>query len=412
MVHGIDGELLAEYLWNGTTATIQKEYGYRNGDLLVVAEGEGTVTWLVKDHLGTPRLNVARSGAIGKRHDYLPFGEENLAGSVRSAANGYGADSVRQRFTGYERDSETGLDFAQARYYANAQGRFTSVDPLMASAKPLNPQSWNRYSYCLNNPLVFVDPMGMIWGYASSGGLRQYKWFDTEDDLKAAGYQAYNSNYAINGDGTGYYLSPIGPSYLQFNSSQFSSEMWASLANTQATGGNFSGDQLGALGQAVFNVIYNSPEMALNRAVAGMSGGLAGGLAEGVSGVINNLCSLLFGGKINNPIPATLARIVPGEINPATLGASSAADVFVTAASDIQGLTAAQIATKLTIPLSESGTFRIIEFPTSSIINIASPVLRTNPGFVGRGLTAGGAREFVIPNGPIPAQAVSRVVGN
>lgn len=42
---------------------------------------------------------------------------------------------------------ETGLDFAQARCYAGAHGRFTSVAPLQASPAPAAPQTWNRYSY-------------------------------------------------------------------------------------------------------------------------------------------------------------------------------------------------------------------------------------------------------------------------
>lgn len=68
---------------------------------------------------------------------------------------------MRQKFIGYERDSETGLDFAQARYFAGAQGRFVSVDPLPASGRPGSPQTWNRYSYALNNPLRFNDSTGL-----------------------------------------------------------------------------------------------------------------------------------------------------------------------------------------------------------------------------------------------------------
>jgi hypothetical protein len=91
----------------------------------------------------------------------------------------------------------------------------------------------------------------------------------------------------------------------------------------------------------------------------------------------------------------------------AKVGAPSASDVFVTAASDIQGLSAKEIAKTLTIPNSPSG-FQIFEFNTPT--GIASPINRTNPGFVGRGRTAGGAREFVIPNQEIPKDAVRRVV--
>lgn len=71
------------------------------------------------------------------------------------------------------------------------------------------------------------------------------------------------------------------------------------------------------------------------------------------------------------------------------------------------GLNAGQIANKLNIPNSLSG-FRVFEFNTPS--GIASPINRTNPGFVGGGRTAGGAREFVIPNQKIPTGATTRIV--
>jgi RHS repeat-associated protein len=106
-----------------------------------------------------------------KRHDYLPFGEELGAGvGIRTAGQGYPPpdDKVRQKFTGYERDGETGLDYAQARMYANVQGRFTSPDPLyIAKHRLIDPQQLNIYAYVRNNPLVYIDPHGLdiyIWG--------------------------------------------------------------------------------------------------------------------------------------------------------------------------------------------------------------------------------------------------------
>jgi RHS repeat-associated protein len=97
-----------------------------------------------------------------KRHDYLPFGEELGAGvGGRTPQQGYSAiDGVRQQFTGYEADAETGLNFAQARYQSPLQGRFTSVDPTLKSIDSENPQTLNRYTYALNNPLAYVDPDG------------------------------------------------------------------------------------------------------------------------------------------------------------------------------------------------------------------------------------------------------------
>ena len=65
------------------------------------------------------------------------------------------------------------------------------------------------------------------------------------------------------------------------------------------------------------------------------------------------------------------------------------------------------IANRLAIP--QSKVFTIIEFPTP-LEGLASPINRTNPGFIGFGRTAGGAREFVIHNGPIPANAKVRIV--
>ena len=75
---------------------------------------------------------------------------------------GYLCDEGRSsRSTGKERDAETGLDYFGARYFSGAQGRFTSPDPLSASRKASNPQTWNRYTYALKNPLKFVDPDGL-----------------------------------------------------------------------------------------------------------------------------------------------------------------------------------------------------------------------------------------------------------
>jgi RHS repeat-associated protein len=62
--------------------------------------------------------------------------------------------------TSYERDKETNLDFAQARYYSKNHGRFSSPDDVFNDTNPFRPQSWNLYSYVRNNPLRLVDPNG------------------------------------------------------------------------------------------------------------------------------------------------------------------------------------------------------------------------------------------------------------
>jgi RHS repeat-associated protein len=127
-------------------------------------QGGAIINWLVADHLGTPRIIADQSGSLAgiHRHDYLPFGEEIGLIGGRNPGQGYVADNTRQKFTGYEADAETGLNFAQARYQSSVQGRFISVDPLGGSASTLSPQSFNRYSYVENNPLNSTDPTGMM----------------------------------------------------------------------------------------------------------------------------------------------------------------------------------------------------------------------------------------------------------
>ena len=191
-VYGFGGEMVAEYVYNQVTppsvSAPQKEYGYRNEKMLVVWDGTQSgnlvLKWLVTDQLGSTRMEADKSGSLTGmwRHDYLPFGEE-LTASVGTQRSGIGyeppASNVKQKFTSKERDSETGLDFFQARHYANVQGRFTSSDEFsdgpeevfgpgkssdekqaLPYADIFNPQSLNKYQYCLNNPLRYIDPEG------------------------------------------------------------------------------------------------------------------------------------------------------------------------------------------------------------------------------------------------------------
>jgi RHS repeat-associated protein len=151
----------------------------------VASGGAGAATgvqWLVADQLGTPRMIFEQSGSLSsmKRHDYLPFGEEIGAGvGGRTPQQGYTGDSTRQRFTGQERDTETGLDYFGARYYGSMQGRFTSPDEFLNSGRLESPQTWNRYAYVLNNPLAFTDPSG-FYEYADGTSDKDKKRFEEQ----------------------------------------------------------------------------------------------------------------------------------------------------------------------------------------------------------------------------------------
>jgi RHS repeat-associated protein len=156
-------------------------------------DGSGNgVHWLVPDHLGTPRIVLDQTGSLSgvKLHDYLPFGEELFADTGgRTTAMGYTGDGVRQQFTQKERDVETGLDYFINRYYSSTQGRFTSVDPTLGSIDITNPQTLNRYTYALNNPLAYIDPDGLE-------ALTIGSYNDLTDEQKRL-FQTYvNNNYS------------------------------------------------------------------------------------------------------------------------------------------------------------------------------------------------------------------------
>jgi RHS repeat-associated protein len=90
------------------------------------------------------------------------------------------------KFTGKERDSQSGLDNFGARFDSSSMGRFTSPDPLLSSARLANPQTWNRYAYGLNNPLRIIDPTGLYdWDESAGGDM-------SDEDLHAIAGDKHN----------------------------------------------------------------------------------------------------------------------------------------------------------------------------------------------------------------------------
>jgi RHS repeat-associated protein len=165
-----EGRRVKKVSTGGTAVTTYYVYD-AFGNLAAEYGGAGSDTetkYLFTDHLGSTRVKSGATGQVMTRHDYLPFGRQlSAVDSGRTTAMGYvdQADPMQEpfpiKFTGLERDAETGLDNFIARYYSGAQGRFTGPDPLLASSRPEDPQTWNRYAYGFNNPLRFIDPTGM-----------------------------------------------------------------------------------------------------------------------------------------------------------------------------------------------------------------------------------------------------------
>ena len=113
-----------------------------------LVESSGGTTWFfATNHLGTIAARMNVSGTLMETYRYLPYGERDA-----------GTQTPHQ-YTGKERDSESGLDYFGARYYASAHGRWMSVDPVVQMG---DPQRLNRYSYTLGNPILFTDGDGRV----------------------------------------------------------------------------------------------------------------------------------------------------------------------------------------------------------------------------------------------------------
>ena len=154
-IRDLDKKVLRIFDENWGSWSWKKDFLHRGTTLLGSSSPAGAYHYTV-DHLGTPRyITNAWRQQIG-RHAYYPFGEE-------STAEWQNQESMK--FTGHERDTSFGgsldyLDYMHARSYRPVQGRFLSVDPTWESADAGRPQSWNRYSYVTNNPIVLTDPGG------------------------------------------------------------------------------------------------------------------------------------------------------------------------------------------------------------------------------------------------------------
>ncbi len=148
------GEVLDE---TDRSGTMQEEYVYFNGQRIARRDlPSGNVHYYFSNHLGSASVITDSSGNIQQQTDYYPFG---------GIAYSTGADANRYKFTGKERDTESGLDMFGARYYASGMGRFMTPD-WAARPTPVpyagfdNPQSLNLYSYVKNNPTTLTDPNG------------------------------------------------------------------------------------------------------------------------------------------------------------------------------------------------------------------------------------------------------------
>lgn len=169
---------------NSTEIQASEEYLVRNGTPeIVIKLGKmsiglvvgGAIYSTITDHLGTPVKQVNASGVVAERTSYGPFGAVLGQSGPLNAKRGY---------TGHEEDAETGLVYAEARYYNPLSQRFFQQDPshvylghqgfqalIGIDRKQIltDPQLLNSYSYVRNNPVTLTDPTGKFPSFRDIG---------------------------------------------------------------------------------------------------------------------------------------------------------------------------------------------------------------------------------------------------
>jgi RHS repeat-associated protein len=150
------GSAVTDYVWegsrvlaehDGSTGGVITDYVYRGKRMVAKVEG-GVTSYFLRDRLSV-RLMVDASGNVIGRQGHLPYGEDFAE---------IGSQEKHQ-FTGYERDGESGLDYALNRGYGSSLGRFQQSDAYQPGTS-LGSQGWNRYAYAEGDPINFVDPAG------------------------------------------------------------------------------------------------------------------------------------------------------------------------------------------------------------------------------------------------------------
>lgn len=177
------GQRVKKVAGNDTTLYIGKHYECKNGvcSKFIFANGErvalrpvgsAEVYYYLPDHLGSTTVFTDRNGAPLQDLAYFPYG------SIRVST---GSADVHHKYTGQEFDAEIGLYYYGARYYDPALAHFISPDTIEPNWA--NPQTLNRYSYTLNNPIKYIDPNGqnpLLFLIPIIGGIL-YDAFSTPD---------------------------------------------------------------------------------------------------------------------------------------------------------------------------------------------------------------------------------------
>jgi len=146
-----DGRLLAEYDQNGNCF---RDYIYSGNRLIAEYKPQtNEYFYYMTDQVNSTRIITNSSGNVVFSEAAGPYGDIQ-----KTWTNTY---EPKLKFSGKEREGYSGLDYFGARYFNYKSYRFNSVDPIINREEALyNPQLWNLYAYCENNPITHLDPDG------------------------------------------------------------------------------------------------------------------------------------------------------------------------------------------------------------------------------------------------------------
>ena len=151
-IYSFDGKLLQMY---DVFGTILKDYIYMGDRLIAEYDHVGArFLYYTPDQINTTRVVTDGSGTVVYSAVHDPYGGIQQTGTN----NTY---DPQLKFSGKERDTESGLDYFGARYYDKNQYRFISVDPIISRQIVwFDSQLWNLYPICFNNPISIIDRTG------------------------------------------------------------------------------------------------------------------------------------------------------------------------------------------------------------------------------------------------------------
>jgi RHS repeat-associated protein len=150
-IYTFDGKLLAEYDHNGNCV---RDYVYLGNRLLAEYKPQTSeYFYYMTDQINSTRMILNDNGDVVFSEAYGPYGDIQ-----KTWVNTY---NPKLKFSGKEREGYSDLDYFGARYFDHKSYRFNSVDPVITQDEALsNPQLWNLYAYCSNNPITHLDPDG------------------------------------------------------------------------------------------------------------------------------------------------------------------------------------------------------------------------------------------------------------